>query len=203
MINHGMIMKALDYCYEKAVTGMHGFDTVEELSNEYMSGVGTVEERAEKLVRRQIVKAGTSGFFTGLGGVMAMPLAIPANITSVLYIQIRMIAAIARMGNHNVREDQVKTLVVLCVCGNAMTDLLKDAGIRIGTQLTVSAINRLSGAATIKINQAVGGRLLTKYSQTGIASIGRYIPLIGGVIGATIDGVATKAVGKIAIRTFL
>lgn len=39
-----------------------------------------------------------------------LPVAIPANISSVLYIQLRMIAAIAIMSGHDVKDDKVRTL---------------------------------------------------------------------------------------------
>lgn len=69
------------------------------------------------------------------------------------------------MGGHDIRSDQVKTLVYMCLCGSAITDLLKDIGIQIGTKLTNSAINKISGATIAKINQAVGVRLVTKFGQ--------------------------------------
>jgi len=132
-----------------------------------------------------------------------LPVAIPANITSVLYVQIRMIAAIAVMGGHDVRNDQVKTLVFMCLCGSAITDIVKDVGIQIGSKLTVTAINKISGATITKINQAVGFRLLTKFGQAGAVNLGKAIPFVGGVIGGTIDSVATKAIGNVSINTFL
>ena len=64
-----------------------------------------------------------------------MPVAIPANITSVLYVQIRMIAAIAHLGGHDIRSDQVQTLVYACMCGKAATDVVKGTGIMLGTKL--------------------------------------------------------------------
>lgn len=202
-LTHGMIMKILDYCYDKAVNGLPGFGTVEELAENYMKRDGTITSNANKLIDWQIAKASTSGFITGLGGIITLPVAVPANIASVLYVQIRMAAAIAYMGGYDVRSDQVKTFVYLCLCGSAIVDLLKDIGIQIGSKLAVSAINKISGAALTKINQAIGFRLLTKFGQKGIVNLGKAVPFLGGVIGATIDGIATNTIGKTAIKIFL
>lgn len=202
-LNQGMIMKALDYTYDKAVNGLPGFETSEEMANSYLTGSGTLEDKANTLVRWQIAKAGTSGFITGLGGLITMPVAIPANITSVMYVQVRMIASIAVMGGHDIRNDQVKSLIYVCLCGSAMTDIVKGVGINIGSKLSVTAINKISGATLTKINQAVGFRLLTKFGQTGAINLGKAIPFVGGIIGGTVDGVSTKTIGKIAINTFL
>lgn len=64
-IDQGMIMTALDYCYDKAINGLPGVDTAEELAQEYMAGEGNLKSKAESLVRWQIAKAGTSREFRG------------------------------------------------------------------------------------------------------------------------------------------
>ena len=202
-INQGMIIKALDYSYNKAIDGLPGHDTSEELAQNYLIGDGALEDKAKRLVKWQMAKAGTSGFITGIGGLITMPVAIPANITSVMYVQVRMIASIAVMGGYDIRSDQVKSLVYMCLCGSAVTDIVKDVGINVGTKLSITAINKISGATLTKINQAVGFRLLTKFGQTGVINLGKSIPFVGGIIGGTVDGVSTKTIGNIAINTFL
>ncbi len=196
-------MKALDYGYDKAVNGLPGMDTSTKLAQNYLSGGGTLEHQANELIKWQIAKAGTSGFITGLGGIITLPVAVPTNIASVLYVQIRMIAAIATMGGYDIKSDQVRTLVYMCLCGSAFTDVLKDIGIQVGSKITLSAINKISGATLTKINQAVGMRLVTKFGQTGAVNLGKAVPFVGGVIGGTIDAVTTRAIGKIAIKIFI
>ncbi len=134
---------------------------------------------------------------------MLMPVTIPANITSVIYVQVRMIAAIAKMGGHDLHDDRVKTLVYTCLCGNAAKDVLKEIGIKVGTKLTEQAVKNISGAVITKINQAVGFRLLTKFGQTGAINIGKAIPFVGGIVGATFDSVATNTIGNVARDTFI
>ena len=142
-INQGMIIKALDYSYNKAIDGLPGLDTSEELAQNYLIGDGALEDKAKRLVKWQMAKAGTSGFITGIGGLITMPVAIPANITSVMYVQVRMIASIAVMGGYDIRSDQVKSLVYMCLCGSAVTDIVKDVGINVGTKLSITAINKI------------------------------------------------------------
>jgi uncharacterized protein (DUF697 family) len=161
-----------------------------------------MEDRVNSLIRWQNTKAGTSGFLSGLGGIMLMPVTIPANISSVMYVQVRMIAAIARMNGHNLKDDKVRTLVYACLCGNAAKDIIKEVGIKVGTKLTEKAIGNISKEIIIKINQAVGFRLLTKFGQTGAINIAKAIPLVGGIVGATFDSVATNAIGNFARDTF-
>ena len=167
------------------------------------SGLTSRRDQANSLIRWQNTKAGTSGFLTGLGGLITMPVTVPANISSVMYVQIRMIAAIAHMGGHNLDDDRVKSLVYACLTGNAAKDILKDIGIVVGRKITENAIKNISGKTISAINQKVGFRLLTKFGETGVVNAGKAVPLIGGFVGATFDSVATNTIGNIARDTFI
>ena len=196
-------MRALDFAYDKAVNGVVGMDSASEIAESYMKVGGSKVDQANSLIRWQNTKAGTSGFLTGLGGIIVMPVTIPANIASVMYVQIRMIAAIAHLGGHDLKDDRVKALVYACLAGNAAKDILKDIGIVVGRKLTENAIKNVSGKTIAAINQKVGFRLLTKFGEKGAINLGKAIPLVGGVVGATIDSMATNIIGNIARDTFI
>lgn len=160
------LMKALDYAYEKSINGLPGFDSARRMAETYQRSAGTPRDQANALIRWQVAKAGTSGFLAGLGGVLSMPVLLPANIATVMVVQVRMIAAIACLGGHDVGDDRVKSLVYVCLAGNSAKDVLKDVGVVVGTRLTRQMIQSLSGKTLTAINQKVGFRLLTKFGQT-------------------------------------
>ena len=64
------------------------------------------------------------------------------------------------------------------------------------------AIGQIAGALVAKINQAVGSRLLTKAGTQGVANLTKFVPVVGGLVGGTVDALSTKAVGEIAKRVF-
>lgn len=202
-ITQSKIMSALDWGYEVAVDGVPGLDTAEELAQSYMKNGGSKKDQVNSLIRWQNTKAGTSGFLTGLGGIITLPIALLANITSVIFIQVRMIAAIAVIGGYNIRDDQVKSLVYLCLAGNSAKDIVKGTGIVLGTKLTNSAIKSISGKTLTTINQKVGFRLFTKFGEKGVINLGKMVPLAGGFIGGTFDSVTTNTIGNVARNTFL
>jgi len=203
VFNHSAIMRGLDWAYEKALSGLPGLDSASQLAHSFMDKEGMLWEKANSLIRWQNAKAGTSGFVTGIGGLMTMPVAIPANLASVLYIQVRMIAAIAYMGGYNLRDEKVKSLIFMCLIGNFAKDILQETGIRLGTKFTALAIERISEKSLLLINQRVGFKLLTTSGTKGMISLGKTIPLIGGLIGGTIDVAATNTIGNLARNTFL
>ena len=202
-LSESKIMKTLDWAYDKAINGVAGLDSASELAEDYMKKGGSKVDQANSLIRWQNTKAGTSGFLTGLGGIITMPVAIPANISSVMYVQIRMIAAIAHMGGHDIKDDRVKSLVYACLTGNAAKDILKDIGIVVGTKITTNAIKSISGKTIVAINQKIGFRLLTKFGEKGAINLGKAVPFVGGFIGATFDSVTTNTIGNIARDTFV
>lgn len=202
-LSQNSIMQVLDWAYDKAVSGGAGLDSASELAAGYLKQDGSRFAQVNSLIRWQNTKAGTSGFLTGLGGISTLPVAIPANISSVIFIQIRMIAAIAHMGGHPLDDDRVRTLVYACLAGNGAKDILKDMGIVLGCKLTESVIKNISGKTITAINQKVGFRLLTKFGEKGVLNLGKAIPLVGGVVGASFDSVATNAIGNIARNTFI
>ncbi|KAF0204338.1 MAG: hypothetical protein FD170_243 [Bacteroidetes bacterium] len=199
----GTLLKVLDWAYDKALAGLPGLNSAVELSESYLKQEGTLRHKANALIRWQNVKSGSSGFITGLGGFMTLPVAIPANLASVLFIQIRMIAAIAHMGGYDLRDDRVKSLVFACLAGNVAKDILQEIGISAGTRITAQLIARISEQTIIAINQKVGFQLLSKTGGKGVVNLGKAVPLVGGVIGGSFDTVMTNLIGNIARDVFI
>lgn len=202
-LSQEVILNALDWAYDKAVNGVRGLDSAQDMADDYLKGEGALIDKVNSLIRWQNTKVGTSGFITGLGGLLTLPLTLPANITSVLYVQIRMVAAIAIMGGYDVKDDRVRSIVYSCIAASSAAEVAKNFGIKLGNKLAMQGIKKISGETLKKINQAVGFRLLTKFGQKGFVNLGKTIPFIGGIVGATFDVVATNTVGNVARNTFI
>lgn len=204
LISPEKMQEVLDWTYDKAVQGLPGMGTAIDLAEDYMAGSGTTEDKINSLIRWQNTKAGSAGFVAGLGGVITLPVALPANITSTIYVQIRMVAAIAHMAGHDVKHDKVKTLIYLCLLGNSMNEVAKDFGITFGTKFATSYIQKnVTREVLNKINKAVGFRLVTKFGTKGLINLGKVVPVLGGVIGGGLDAFTTNIVGNQARNTFL
>lgn len=198
------VLNILDSLYDKALTGVPKIsESVDEIADDYLSKNATPEEAAKSLIKYQIAKCGTSGFITGLGGLITLPVSLPANLTSVLYIQLRMVAAIAKIGGYDIRSDQVQTMAYACLTGSAMTDILKGTGIKFGQKFATASIKKIPGAVLTKINQKVGFRFLTKFGEKGVVNLVRVVPVAGGIIGGAVDVGSTRVIGRNACRLFL
>jgi hypothetical protein len=204
-LDQSALIKALNWAYDQAVVGVPGVGVASAvtLADDYRRQSDSPGAAARRLVHWQVAKAGTSGFVTGLGGVLTLPLAIPVNLASVLVLQLRMIAAVAHLGGHDVRSDEVRTMAFACMCGTTAADVLKGVGIRLGRKLTEQTIKKLSGELIKKINQSVGFRLVTKFGEKGLINLSKMIPLAGGLVGGGFDASSTLAIGTVAQRMFI
>lgn len=196
------IEKTLTWAYKQALSSHGPIDGAIELAESYQDRHGSPRRDANALIRWQTAKAAGLGFVTEVPGLPAMPVSLPANLTSVLFIQIRMIAAIAHLGGYDLNDDRVKTLCFACLCGNAARTILRETGIEVGKKMAVSALKRLPGRIFIEINKRVGFRLLTKFGEKGVINAGRAIPVLGGLIGGGVDAAWTKAIGNRARDIF-
>jgi len=203
IISQDKIMEVLNWAYDKALTGVAGSDSSFDLADEYLKTKGTRVDQVNALIRWQNTKAGAAGFVTGLGGLATMPIAVPANLASVILIQIRMIAAIAKMGGHDIRDDKVRTLVITCLAGDAAIEILRDFGILLGKKMTQIAISKISSTVITKINQTIGLRLITKTGTSGLINLSKVVPFVGGVVGGVFDATMTNTIGNIARDIFI
>jgi hypothetical protein len=198
------ILLILDELYEKAMRGISGVSRpVEELAQEYRKRGGTPADAARLLIRNQVIKCGSSGFLTGVGGLMTLPVAIPANVGSVLYIQLRMVAAVASIGGFDLRSEEVRTLAYACLTGSAVADVLKTTGIKVGQRIAMASLNKVPSKTLTSINQKVGIRLIAMSGTKGAVSLGKMVPLLGGFIGGCLDVATTRVVGRNAYTVFI
>lgn len=194
----------LDKCYNAAINGLPTSDTAIELAQEYLKkNNNNIEKAANKLIAAQTAKCTTTGFVTGLGGLITLPIAIPADVAGNLYVQLRMIAALAYMGGLNPKDDEVKTLVYITLVGMTIEDIVKLAGIKIGNKLALQALKKLPGKILIQINKKVGFRLITKFGEKGIINLAKMVPIAGGGVSAVFDLIATKQIANRAKKLFI
>ena len=159
-------------------------------------------ERVRALIRWAVAKNAATGFVTGLGGVLTLPVAIPGALTASLAIQAPMVAAIAEIHGHDPKDDHVRTMVLLCMTGAGMMQVAKEAGVLLGGKVAIQALKKVPGTVLLKVNRLVGLRLLTKFGEKGVVNVAKLVPLVGGAVGATFDGSTCYLVGRAADSAF-
>lgn len=203
-ITEEQMLEILSTLYIKSVDGIPKVSLpVDDLVEDYLSKNENVEQAVKSLINNSIVKCGTSGFLTSFGGFATMIATLPANITSVMYVQLRMCCAIAKMSGYDIHSDQVQTLIYACLTGSAATEILKSSGIKFANKFGVAMVDKIPGKALTAINRKVGFRFMTKFGETGIINLGKVVPVVGGFVGGGIDVASTRIIGKNAYNIFV
>lgn len=198
-------LKVINYIMDKAINGIPPLCSAQDLADQYLidASYPDNEERIESLINWETTKNFTTGFITGLGGLITLPVAIPSAIGASWIIQARMSGAIAIIAGKDINEDRVRTFVLLSILGDkVIKDVLKEAGVRVATKLSQKAISRISGKALIEINKKVGFRLITKAGEKGVINLIKFVPVIAGFVTGGFDAFSCRVVGKTAKRLF-
>lgn len=193
----------LEQVVRKGVDGFGPFKSAEESAREALKDDRTPEQAVKALIRTHCIAAGSQGFVTGLGGFITMPVTVPANIGAAFLIQSHLAAAIAHVHGHDTRSEEVQTAIMLCLLGNAGSEVLKQAGITVGKKYTATLIKRLPVSVIHAVNKKAGFALVAKFgTKRASITLAKGVPLVGGAIGGSVDAVGTKAVGRFADQFF-
>ncbi len=186
-------------------TGINGFGPFKpaaESAREALEG-RTADQAVKALVRNHCAMAGAQGFVTNVGGLVTLPVTLPANVGASYLVQTHLAASIAAVHGHDLGSEQMRSAVLLCLLGNAGTEVLKRAGVTVGTKLSTTLIQRIPITLLREINKRAGFMLVAKFGTKRAAlTLAKGVPVVGGVIGGGFDVVATRAVGAYADRTF-
>ena len=184
------------------INGFGPFKSAAESASEALSG-RTAEQAVTALIRNHSAAAGAQGFVTNLGGFIAMPITLPANVGASYLVQTHLAGAIAAVHGNDLDSEEVRTAVLLCLVGNAGTEVLKQVGVKVGTQVSMSVIKAIPIAVIRQINKKVGFMLVAKYgTKRAVITLAKGVPLVGGAIGGGMDATATWAVGSLANKAF-
>ena len=211
-IRKDTVIKILNTIYDNAVAGLPGTLSVDkevrkerEKYHKKSSGGGGSDQEGtchcahiDSVIKWAVAKSACSGFVSSVGGIITLPVAVPAGLTASLYIQLRMIAKIAYICGYDIKSEEVKTFIYCCLTGDAVKEILKSAGIKVGQKLTQKMIASISGQVLIKINKLVGFRLFTKFGSKGVINLGKILPIVSGIVGAYVDGQWCRISGKTA-----
>ena len=200
----GKVIEFVTWLVDKAVAGVPPLTSARALADEYLGDAGYADHdrRVDSLIKWETSKNAVSGFLTGVGGLATLPVAVPAALGASWVIQARLVAAVASIYGHDIKEDRVRTLILLSLVGDAAKKILKGVGIQVAGKVSNQILQAIPGRLLIEINKFVGFRLLTKAGTTGIINLVRLVPLLGGGVAASFDAYACRKVGRVARDIF-
>ena len=196
----GAVRSALDAIISGAIDGVGPMKGGVAVAEEHLRDAADTEEAIRRLVRTHVRLAGASGFVTGLGGLAVLPVTLPAGVSGLYLVAARMAVGVAHLRGYDVRSEEVRSAIIVCLLGSAGAEAAKRVGRRAAQRFLLASIHRMSTRVLVAANRGVGVRLL---SRAGAVHLGKAVPLVGGPVGGVADMAACRAIATYARRVFV
>lgn len=189
---------------EVAINGTSTVPGAKATAAKHLVKRNSVEEALESLVINHVGLAGAQGFVTSLGGLPTIAVTLPANIAGLAIVQIRLIACIAHLRGYDINTPQVRTAMILCLMGRDGTQKLVDSGDLPTTPLAIATAPVFDATLDQLVSEKVLGELVSRIGGRRASLLfARRVPLLGGGVGATMDGLSTIEIGGYARGVFV
>jgi len=193
----------VDRLLRTGIDGMGKLDSAKDVAAAALAEEGDPDRAVDAIVASHTKLAAAGGFLTGVGGFVTIAVALPANVVGFYVVATRMVASIAAVRGHDVTSDGVRTAVLLAVTGEDATEILRKAGGgAIAGKATALALGNLPPAALMAVNKGVAFRIFVRLGQKGLGRLGRAVPVMGGVLGGSLDAYFMRRIAKNARKEF-
>ncbi|MBK8447132.1 MAG: EcsC family protein [Micropruina sp.] len=189
---------------EFAIDGRGNIPGAKSAAAKSLQSRGEHEAAVEWIVMQHVGYAGAQGLLTNIGGLLTLPVALPANLAGLAVVQMRMIAAVAHLRGYDVDDRRVRVALTLAMLGEDEIRKQIAAGKLPSTPMVVATAPVFDPNLDRHVNERVFGDLGTKMAgKHAVVQAAKRIPLIGGGVGAAADGYLTYALGQYARREFV
>jgi uncharacterized protein (DUF697 family) len=165
---------------------------------------GDVERAVHEVIENHVRLAGAQGFVTNVGGLATATVAIPANIAGLAVIQCRMVAGIAHLRGHDLDDPRVRNAILASLLGEETVEELVRQRRLPAPPLALATAPTHDPSTDPLVSALVATDMVARVAGKRLATtVGRRVPVVGGVVGAGADGYATWKVGRYAERELL
>lgn len=200
-VTGAFVLEALD----KAIAGVGPLPGAAAAAEKQLAEQdGDVERAIHEVIENNVRLAGAQGFLTNVGGLVAVAVTVPANISGLALLQARMVAGIAHLRGYDLDDARVRNAILIGLLGeDRVTALVKQQRLP-GTPMAVATAPVADPALGQRVAAEVASELLGRIAgKRMVTVVGRRVPVVGGVVGAGTDGYATWRVGRYVDRELL
>jgi hypothetical protein len=198
----GAVTPMIERLMDVGIDGRGPFKSAQRVTDFALAEHHEVEPAIDAMVRSHLRLAAANGFVTSLGGFVALPIALPANVLGFYLVATRMVASIASSRGHDIGQTEVRSAVLLALVGADADDLLTKASDAGSGHLVGLAAQRLPGPALMAVRKGVMFRLLLRISRKSRPRLGKAGLLAGGLVGAGLDAYLLKRIADHARLEF-
>jgi hypothetical protein len=162
---------------------------------------GDVDRAIHEVIENSVRQAGVQGFATNVGGLVTATFMIPANIAGLALIQCREVAGIAHLRGYDLEDQRVRNAILTCLLGaDSVRSLIRKKHLP-STPMGIATAPTYDSHLDRVVAAEVASELLAKVAGKRVAtSVGRRVPVVGGMFGASVDAYTTWQIGRYADR---
>ena len=165
---------------------------------------GNVDRAITEVIENHVRYAGGQGFVTNLGGLVTATFLIPANVTGLTLVQCRMIAGIAHLRGYDLEDPRVRNAILVTILGEDSVNRLVKKKKLPAPPMALATAPIHDARLDAVISTEVASDLISRVAGKRLATtIGRRVPVVGGLVGAGADGFGTWKIGRYADRELL
>lgn len=157
------------------------------------------------MIASHTAMAGGQGFATNWGGFFVSLVTAPANMTAAAFLQARLVSGIAHLRGYELADPRVRTAILMVMLGPNTAASLVSKGVLPSSPLLVATAPRSSTRAPEHPGRPRAARPLPEPADgQAPRRVGRqaHIPLVGGGVGAAVDGWSTLSIARHAMHEF-
>lgn len=189
---------------EFAINGNNAFPGAKTTAARSLQAKGERESAIDSVVVQHIGLASAQGFLTSVGGLITLPVGLPTNVAGLAVLSVRMIASIAHLRGYDVDDRRVRSALTLSMLGDDEVRRLVADGKLPTSPLAIATAPMFDPELERRISERVMGSLAGRMSGKHLAVVVvRGIPLVGGGVGAAVDGWLTFGLAAYAKREFI
>ena len=195
---------AVHAALDRAITGVGPLEGAASVAERLLRERGDATAAVTQAIETHVRLAGAQGFATNVGGLVTLPVAVPTNIAGLALVQCRMVAVVLHLRGYDLSDRRVRNALLTTLLGEDKVNTLVRRQRLPGTPMALATAPVHDPHLDTLVANEVASELLTKVAGKRLAgTVGRRVPVVGGLVGAGTDGFATWQVGRYADREFL
>ncbi|MGZ4639051.1 MAG: EcsC family protein [Actinomycetes bacterium] len=201
----GLTSSFVHQALDKAITGVGPLPGAATAADKQLAEHhGDLERGIHDVIENNVRYAGAQGFATNLGGLAFMAVAVPVNVAGLALIQCRMVAGIAHLRGYDLSDPRTRDAILACLLGEErILRMIKTRDLP-GTPMEIASAPMHDPALDRLLATEVSSELIARATGKRLAAtVGRRVPVVGGVVGASTDAFITWKIGRYVDREFL
>lgn len=202
-LTEGLTANVFHEILDLAISGKGKLPGAKQSAKQLLLAKNDAEDAISRMVASHVAMASGQGFATNWGGFFVSIVTIPVNVTAAAFVQARLVAGIAHLRGYELSDPRVRTAILMVMLGPTGNTNLIAKGVLPSSPLVVATAPVFDARLDGQVAKALLDRSMNQLTGKRFGVwLGKRIPMVGGGVGAAVDGWSTASIAKHAKAEF-